>query len=257
MIDIRVKYQNFPALEIELIDHPLSQAYKDLIRRNDSAQALSRDPAKYNVDYLRKRSQEAKERLGWDWVKETYDLPTTTVMHKDIETYLAKGFQNIPEAFDELLHELHYTLHAIQGHNVRGDWVQVEWFNDDGITMPDDFKFVTELKFGDVKFQNPFVGHDPSFVYRQQDHTNISQTCKFHNLVRPGLNMMIKDYNFTIDENYLPWFKKHASTWVDQHGADKILRYTGWPKIGQVINTDVLASIINEPTFTFESIEVL
>jgi hypothetical protein len=257
MTDILVKYQGFPALEIELDYNSLKEPYLDLVKKNSSVKPISRDPQSYTDSRLRELGQEAQDRLGWAWVHDNYTLDITTQMHKDLETFLAQGFHNIPEEFDELLHELHYALHAIQGGQTRGDWIQVEWFNDDGVAMPEDLTFTTELKFGDVKLQNPYVGHDPSFVYRQQDSSNIAQTCRFHDLVRPGLNMMITDYRFEIPKNYLAWFQKHAPAWADQVGADTIMRYTGWPRVGRVVNTDVLKSISESEVFKIENIQVV
>lgn len=257
MTDILVKYQNFPALEIELVDHQLSHDYKDLVRQNLTTPAICRDPAQYTEDYFRQLCQRANDELGWDWVRESYPLSVTTILHKDIEEFLARGFHHIPEQYDDLLHELHYALHALQNGPAQRDWIQVEWFNDSGIPMPVDFAFVRKLKFGDVKLQNPYVGHDPSFVFRQQDHSKISQTCKFHDLVRPGLNIMTTDLEFQPPGNYISWFRKHAGQWVEQQGEEKILRYTGWPCIGKVKNIDILKKLVNEPVIKFESIQVL
>ena len=155
MADILVKYRGFPALEIELESSLFIATYKNLVRRNTVTPALSRDPCKYTPDYLIKLAQQAKTVLNWDWITDRYDLETTTRLHKDIETYLAQGFANIPEEHDNLCHELHYAIHAIQAGNTRGNWIQVEWFNDDSIPMADDHAFTCDLKFGDVKLQNP------------------------------------------------------------------------------------------------------
>ena len=157
MTDILVKYTGFDPLEIELDNNSLRESYLALVKKNSLVQPISRDPQSYSISRLKELGQQAQDRLGWNWVYDEYTMDITTQLHKDIETYLARGFQNIPEEFDELLHELHYALHAIQGGRNRGDWIQVEWFNDDGIPMPNDLTFTTELKFGDVKLQNPYV----------------------------------------------------------------------------------------------------
>ena len=257
MTDIVVKYRGFEALEIELDHNSLREPYLDLVKKNSQVQPISRDPQSYTADRLRELGQQAQDRLGWAWVHDQYTLDVTTQMHKDLEAFLAQGFHNIPEEFDDLLHELHYALHAVQGKETRGDWIQVEWFNDDGFAVPDDLVFTTELKFGDVKLQNPYVGHDPGFVYRQQDSSAVAQTCRFHDLVRPGLNMMITDCQFTIPKNYLAWFQQHAPKWVEQVGTDTIMRYTGWPRVGRVVNTDVLKSISQAEVFEIENIQVV
>jgi len=257
-VDILVKYQNFPALEIELDNISIKSQYKNLIAKNNQQhQVLSRDPCKYSLDYFAVLTQQAKQVLNWDWIQDTYSLDDLVRLHKDIEQYLAKGFSNIPEEHDNLLHELHYALHAIQGGNSRGNWIQVEWFSNDGIVVPDDLEFSTQLEFGDVKLQNPYVGHDPIFVYRQQDFSNISQTCKFHDLVRPGINIMIKSDQFEIKDNFKQWYETHAPNWVQQQSWTKIMRYTGWPRVGRVKNLDVLQQIAVSPVFEIESVHVL
>jgi hypothetical protein len=257
MIDILVKYHGFPALEIELAQNSLRDAYKNLVKQNSQHIAISRDPCRYTFDYFKSLAEQAKTVLGWDWISDTYDLATTVRLHKDIETYLEQGFENIPEEHDFLCHELHYALHAMQGENTRGNWIQVEWFNDDFIPMVDDLEFTNNLEFGDVKLQNAYVGHDPAFLFMQQDFSKISQTCKFHDIVRPGINIMIKPYSFAPGKYYLETLKNHAPEWFELHGAEKILRYTGWPRVGRVLNLDVLASIADSPVFVLEKVEVV
>lgn len=256
-VDILVKYKNFPALEIELDDNSLKHNYKKLLKKNSRQPPISRDPCKYTLEYFSILAQQAKDVLKWDWIQDHYSLIQLVNLHKDIEEYLANGFQTIPKEHDELLHELHYALHAIAAKNSRGKWIQVEWFNDDGFAMPDDLNFSTQLKFGDVKLQNPYVGHDPIFVYRQRDLSNIAQTCKFHDLVRPGINIMIKIDQFNSTNRYRDWYAANAPDWVEQHGWDKIMRYTGWPCVGRVKNLDVLKQLAISPLFEIESVHVL
>ncbi len=256
-VDVLVKYKNFPALEIELDNNSLKHDYKNLLKKNSQQSPISRDPCKYTLEYFSVLIQQAKNILKWDWIRDHYSVKELVDLHKDIEMYLSNGFKKIPEEHDNLLHELHYALHAIGARNSRGRWIQVEWFNDDGINMPDDLNFSTQLKFGDVKLQNPYVGHDPIFVYRQRDLTDIAQTCKFHNLVRPGINIMIQPEQFNITERYRAWYEMHAPNWVQQHGWDKIMRYTGWPHVGRVKNLDILKQIATSPLFEIESVDVL
>lgn len=255
--DILIKYQGFPALEIEFDPSLLANDYKELIHKNSNQPAISRDPCQYTEEYLRKLAQQAREVLGWDWVKNVYDLDTTTILHKDIEVYLGQGFDKIPEEHDRLCHELHYALHAVQLSNDRGNWIQVEWFNNDYIDMPDDFKFCHSLKFGDVKLQNPYVGHDPAFLFKQDDWSNVEQTCKFHDIVRPGLNIMIQEYSISNIDWYLKCLQRQAPSWYFKHGPEKILRYTGWPKVGRVLNLEVLKDIANSPLFVLENVTVV
>lgn len=256
-VDVLVKYKNFPALEIELDDNSLKHDYVNLLKKHSQQPPISRDPCKYTLEYFSVLTQQAKDILKWDWIRTHYSLTELVELHKDIELYLSSGFQNIPEEHDNLLHELHYALHAIQSKNSRGRWIQVEWFNDDGISIPDDLNFSLQLEFGDVKLQNPYVGHDPIFVYRQRDLSNIAQTCKFHDLMRSGINIMIEPEKFYITEHYRYWYEVHAPDWIQQHGWNKIMRYTGWPRVGRVKNLDVLKEIATSPLFEIESVDVL
>jgi hypothetical protein len=256
-VDVLVKYKNFPALEIELNDNSLKHDYKNLLKKNSQQPPISRDPCKYTLEYFSVLAQQAKDILKWDWIRAHYSLKELVDLHKDIETYLSNGFQNIPKEYDMLLHELHYALHAIEIKNSRGKWIQIEWFNNDGFAIPDDLNFSTQLEFGDVKLQNPYVGHDPIFVYRQRDFSNIAQTCKFHDLVRPGLNIMIQPEKCYITEHYRYWYEIHAPDWIQQHSWNKIMRYTGWPRVGRVKNLDVLKDVATSPLFEIESVHVL
>jgi hypothetical protein len=255
--DVLVKYKNFPALEIALDDNSLKHDYKNLLKKNSQHPSISRDPCKYTLEYFSVLTQQAKDILKWDWIRDQYSLNELVNLHKDIEVYLANGFKSIAKEHDELLHELHYALHAIGSKNSRGKWIQVEWFNDDGFQMPNDLIFSTQLEFGDVKLQNPYVGHDPIFVYRQRDFSSIGQTCKFHDLVRPGINIMIRPDRFVVTDFYRTWYNTHAPDWIQQNGWDKIIRYTGWPRVGRVKNLDVLKEIAISPLFEIESIDVL
>ena len=101
------------------------------------------------------------------------------------------------------------------------------------------------------------MGHDPIFVYRQRDFSSIGQTCKFHDLVRPGINIMIQLDHFNITERYRAWYEIHAPDWIQQHGWEKVMRYTGWPRVGRVKNLDVLKQIAISPLFEIESVHVL
>jgi hypothetical protein len=256
-VDILVKYHGFPALEIGLDSHRFVQDYKELVRKNSQKPAISRDPCRYNKEHFSLLVQQARLVLGWDWVDENLDLATSTRMHKDIEKYLAGGFHNVSDRHDELLHELHYGLHAIEGGNHRGNYIQVEWFNDECIPIAEDFEFCLALEFGDVKLQNPYVGHDPIFVYNQQDSVKIAQTCKFHDVARPGINIMIVEHDFPFIDQYLSWFQTHAPEWVQEQTVEKLIRYTGWPRVGKVQNLDVLKQISESPEFLLENVTVL
>ena len=144
---------------------------------------------------------------------------------------------------------MHYCLHIVQDPEqigTRQGAFQLEWFNDSGFDLDTEFTFGTNKQFGDVEFLNPFVGHGPVQIHHENDYTNISQTCKFHDFIKAGL--VISTYQHTIDrQTILDYFKQHAPDFVQLHGADKIMHYTGFPKIGRVVNLDQFRTLLESP----------
>ena len=161
----------------------------------------------------------------------------------------------MPAEHDNLLHELHYGLHILEhGTRKRVGWLQIEWYNDEGFELDYSFEFSSSANFGDLKFQNPFVGHGPLQMYDEQDFINISQTCKFHTFVKPGINIATGDFpEITAYDDIIKLFKEHDPAFVELHGEEKIRHYTGYPKIGRVINVDDLSLCLQEPILVFES----
>lgn len=257
MVNFEVKFYGVPALQCSLHDTKLAQRYLELIKYQTDT-PIFRDPPRYTLDYFKELAIEAKQVLGGDWIRDSYPLEITTLLHKDIEKYLATGFENIPEEHDHLLHELHYCLHAIESGSQRNSWLQVEWFNNDGFNIDaDEYPAKLDLEFGDLRLQNPYVGHHPLFVYEQKDSSNIQQTCKFHDFVKPGINIVVDSKNKTKSfdmETYLRWFKTHAPKFVQQHGVEKIKKFTGHPIVGSVINKSDLELLIQQPIVEFEHI---
>ena len=170
-------------------------------------------------------------------------------MHKDIEQLVGNNFESVPEHLDDVIHDLHLGLHLLQDNTTpsRLGWLQIEWYNDSGFTS-DDVEFSRSMNKGDLKLQNPFVGHGPLQIYLENDYTNISQTCKFHTFVKPGINIATLDYaEFTNTEDLIKQFQHHDIKFVNQHGIDKILSYTGYPTIGKVVDVELLQKLINCP----------
>lgn len=257
MVNFEVKFRGAPALQCSLHDTELTRRYVELIKRQTDSPVF-RDPPRYTLDYFKELAIEAQQVLGWDWIRDSYPLETTTMLHKDIEKFLAKGFENIPQEHDHLLHELHYCLHAIESGSRRDSWLQVEWFNDDGFAIDaDEYPAKINPEFGDLRLQNPYVGHHPMYVYEQKDSSNIEQTCKFHDFVKPGINIVV-DYNsknklFNIG-TYLKWFETHAPNFVARHGVEKLKKFTGHPIVGSVTNKSDLELLVQQPIIEFEYI---
>jgi hypothetical protein len=239
----------------------LGQRYFDLLKGQwlQDPNAIFRDPQKYTLEYFRHLAGRAHQELGWDWLRDQYTLQTTVLLHKDIEKFLEQGFANIPEIHDELLHELHFALHAIESGSRRNSWLQIEWFNDNGFDLPQDqYPAKLDIEFGDIRLQNPFVGHHPLFLYEQQDSHNIPQTCRMHNFVKPGINLVISKNpghrQFDWDR-YINWFKTHAPTWTEQITESTLKKYTGHPIVGKVQNLDALQQAIDMPYLEFDRLE--
>lgn len=257
MVNFEVKFCGAPALQCSLHNTNLTRRYLELVKSQVDV-PIFRDPPRYTLDYFKELAIEAQQVLGWNWIKDNYPLEITTLLHKDIEKYLTKGFENIPQEHDHLLHELHYCLHAIESGSRRNNWLQVEWFNDDGFNIDaDEYPAKINLEFGDLRLQNPYVGHHPLYVYEQNDNLDIQQTCKFHDFVKPGINIVVtrthKNKLFDM-ETYLKWFETHAPKFVAHHGVNKLKKFTGHPIIGSVINKSDLEWLVQQPIIEFEYI---
>ena len=244
-----IKYKNHPELVLDIDDTEVNNRWVELIKHNLAGSLpVYRDRVRYNVEYMFELAHQARAAFNWDWAVPEYDLSYTTILHKDLERLLGHtGFENVPEQYDHLLTEIHYCLHIIQNPETigtRNGAFQLEWFNDSGFDLPTEFTFDSKKHFGDVELLNPFVGHGPVQIFQENDYTEISQTCKFHNFVKAGL--VISTYNHSVDRNkILNYFVQHAPDFVKKHGDKKIQHYTGFPKIGRVINLEDFRQLLN------------
>jgi len=254
-----LQFRNCPPLYCELHNTKLASQYYHLLENQYQIDSnpIFRDPEKYTLQYFSVLANQAKQDLGWDWVRPQYTLDVTTQLHKDLETFLQFGFSHIPAEHDNLIHELHYALHAIESGSKRGHWLQIEWFNDNGFELPaDQYPAKINLEFGDLRLQNPYVGHHPLFVFEQDDKVNVTQTCKFHDFVKPGINIVVKSmpnkwFNW---EHYFAWFETNAPEFVQLHTKETIAKFTGHPVIGKVTNLKDLEIVVSTPLLEFEKI---
>lgn len=255
---IDLKFKNQPVLHLSIEDSNIGWQYFNLVKENyTKSKPIYRESNKYTLEYMLSLVTKAKEVLGWDWRADNYNLENCAVFHKDIEVLLGKtGFNTVPAEYDDLLHELHYGLHILEhGTNTRVGWLQIEWYNDEGFDLDYSFEFSSSANFGDLKFQNPFVGHGPLQMYDEQDFINISQTCKFHTFVKPGINIATVDFSkITFYDEIIQLFKQHDPAFVSLHSEEKIRHYTGYPKIGRVANLDDLQTCLDSPSLEFESL---
>lgn len=253
-----VKFQDQPELICQLDNTELADRYYNLLRQqyHDDPCAIFRDQQRYDIEYFHVLVSRAQQELGWNWRRPCYDLSVTTLLHKQLEQYLAQGYENIPEQHDELLHELHFALHALESGSQRDNWLQIEWYNDRGFSVSQDqYPAKLRLDFGDIRLQNPYVGHHPLYLYQQKDSVNISQTCRFHDFVKPGINLVIahNDRDLQFDQtHYLAWFREHGAEFLQQHTESTLLKYTGHPVVGRVINLDDLQRVVDCPKLFFE-----
>lgn len=257
MPNITVIFRNQPPIHIKLYDTTASKLWYDLFVQHYQQQfPLFRDMQKYSRQYLEQLIDQANRVCGWNFNKKIQTIDDTVDLHKHIEVTLANGYENISSQWDHLLDELHFTLHKLQHRNMsdqphRGNFLQIEWFNDNYVSLPEDFVFERTPQFGSLRLQNAYVGHPPLYLYSQNDCTNVYQTCRFHDRIKPGLHIMTTPESLKpvpIDiEVYTQWWNTHAPEFVAQHGLEKIMYYTGHPIIGQVTNTDDLAAVVASP----------
>ena len=250
MPDITVIFQNQTPLHIKLYNTTAAKIWYELfVQHYQEKFPLFRDMQKYNWQYLEHLVDQANKTCGWNFTTQIQSLQDTVDLHKHIEVTLARGYQDIPSDWDHLLDELHFALHASQqrtylGRSRRGSFLQIEWFNDDYVPLPEDFVFQPTCEFGNIRLQNAYVGHPPLKIFNENDHANVFQTCRFHDRIKSGLNMVISQSQPMVDiAAYTKWWNTHALEFVKQHGWSKIMRYTGHPIIGHVVNTDDLARI--------------
>ena len=247
---IEIIFSKHKPVTIAIDDNQTSGKFIKVLQRNIvRGDHVWRDPLKYTKDYFQILCKDVAEQLGWDWVKDEYSIEQTTRMHKDIEQMLEKtnSFSNVPGHLQNLIHEAHFCIHQIQyAKQDRTPFIQIEWFNDDSVTMPDDAVFSNELEFGDIILQNPYVGHPPVQCYQQNDHTDIDRTCQFHDIIKPGVKINTcedKVRGYTDLEKYKSWWHTYCGDFVETVGWQKIEQYTGWPKVGKVIDKDNLLNI--------------
>lgn len=257
---INIFFKNHIPITLEIIDNPVGIKFFELVKKNlKKEKPIFRDHAKYNELYLNDLAVLLKKELNWNWLTNDYSIENTVCMHKEIENLLEKdnSFKNIPGNLQNLIHEAHFCIHSIQYKSkdyLHGVFLQIEWFNDDFIELDEDFQFCTQTSFGDIILQNPYVGHPPIQCYQQNDYKNILRTCTFHDRIKPGIKINLTNKDFQAFDRYKNWWHEKCIDFVNLHGFDKILRYTGFPKVGKVKNLDTLNEVLKSPILELEKI---
>jgi hypothetical protein len=263
MSEITVKFKNCPEFDIELYNNTTVNLFLEILKNNLSKELpIFRDPKKYTEEYLGKLIIEVKEKLGWDWLKDQYSIENTVKFHKDIESLLDKegDFSKIPGDLQNLIHEAHFCIHAIQYLDIerpRGPFLQLEWFNDDYVNLPKNAEFNQCVNFGDLILQNAYVGHPPIQCWQQNDYKNIERTCAFPDRIKPGIKINLcdpaKKFNWDLYES---WWRTNCTEFVNRVSFEKIKYYTGFNIIGKVKNTELLKNILNEPLLEVEKVYI-
>lgn len=247
---IRVKFHGHADLIIQVDDTETGQLYYELTRQQvQQQQPFYADTSLYTPEYMITLAQQARDAFGWDWFSSTYDTSVTARLHKDLEHSIGQlGFESVPEQYDQLLYDLHHCLHAIQHGKTqpgRDEHFQLEWFTDCSGPLPASFEFSETSSFGDLILINPYVGHNPLQVYRENDWTSIETTCRFHDRVKPGI-VITQGFNCAKDV-IVDAFKQHVPEFVAVHGEQKIRYYSGVARIGQVINRETFRALLQSP----------
>lgn len=245
---ISVYFFNQPGLHIQVNDTRTGRLFFDLNQRiNQQLPVYYRDTRTYTTGYMVELAHRARDAFGWNWFPESYDRASKAKLHKDLENYVGRlSFKNIPEEHDELLYELHHCLHAIyDGKNQpeRSDNLQIEWFTDESVPLPECFEFQETCQFGDLILINPYVGHNPLQIYQEDDFQSLHTTCRFHDIIKPGV-VVSQGAQVTKDE-ILTQFKRQAPAFVQQHGEEKIRRYAGSAVIGSVEDPEVFRQLLD------------
>jgi hypothetical protein len=250
---ICVHFFNQPVLSISVDATETGKLYFDITRKQNLAQTpFYRDSILWSTEYMIELAQQAKIAFDWDWLHDSYDLSVTTQLHKDLENSIGKlGFAQIPEEYDSLLYDLHHCLHAIQHgtekKQIRSGNFQIEWLTDNSMALPDSFEFVPETNFGDLILINPYVGHNPLQIYNENDFGSLSTTCKFHDIIKPGIVLCNKTSNVS-KQTIFEKFQDQDPDFVCLHGAEKIKYYSGSAVVGGVDDVSVLKHLQSVPT---------
>jgi len=243
---ILVHYFNQPTIEIVVSDTETGRLFFNLNKEIAQTQSpIFVDTLKYTHEYMVGLAQQARVALNWDWVADHYDISVTAQLHKDLENYVGKlGFDQVPEEHDNLLYDLHHCLHEIQFGKLsdgRCNNLQIEWLTDISVPLPESFEFVESTKYGDLILINPYVGHNPLQIYRENDFTSLTTTCKFHDVIKPGI--VLTNPEHVSKNTILNKFKEHDPEFVKLHGEDKICYYAGAAVIGHVTDQEVLRQV--------------
>jgi hypothetical protein len=258
---INVKFLNLPVIKIAVNNSDTGRLYFDLTKQiNEKQQPFYRDTISYTTERMVELAQEAKKVFGWEWLSDSYDISITAKLHKDLENYVGRlSFHSIPSEHDQLLYDLHHCLHAIQFEKTgsgRSANLQIEWFTDESVPLPNSFEFSESCNFGDLILINPYVGHNPLQIFLENDFESLNTTCKFHDVIKPGI--VLSTSTQINKDQILVKFKDCDPEFVKQHGEEKIRYYTGAAVVGKVVDPELFRKIKqHSSTLVLEKVEFI
>lgn len=235
---------------LKMLIYKLYSKYKEFFNIKNTRKKLpeSEDQIYQRIQQL---IAEANTLLHWNFPIQLDTIDDAVNLHKSIEEICKDGFVSIPAEYDYIIHDIHSILHTLEANGrfsknneipPHDEILTLEWYNDDQIALDVNFHHKLNLEVGDIKLQFPYVGHPPLQAYRTNDYSRIHQTCKFHNVIRPGLTIVTNVHNrnnFSLS-HYIKWWYNNAPDYVSKHGLETILNYTGHPVIGRVLNTEAI-----------------
>jgi hypothetical protein len=128
----------------------------------------------------------------------------------------------------------------------REEHMQIEWLTDTSCPLPESFEFSEISNFGDLILINPYVGHNPLQIFRENDWTSINTTCRFHDIVKPSI-VITQGFRIRKD-TIVNEFKQRVPEFVARHGEEKIRYYSGVAVIGHVTNPEVFSALLTSST---------
>jgi len=249
-MNIIIKLFDQPDIKVLVNDTESGSLYYNLTKKiNNTQLPFYQDTAIYTPAYLLQLAQEAKRVLGWNWMSDHYDISVATKLHKDLENFFSEfSHDDIPEEHDTLIYNLHHCLHAIQFGNSgrQTSPFQIEWLTDESVELPESFEFTEQCSYGDLILLNPYVGHNPLQIYNENDFSSLSTTCRFHDIIKPGI-VLVQSISEISKEKILSEFKKNDPDFVNLHGEQKIKYYSGAAVIGKVQDANLFKSIMEFP----------
>jgi hypothetical protein len=182
--------------------------------------------------------KQANREFNFNWPLNPTTQEELNAMHKDIET--------APGIDAHKFRIIHDQLHSKEIHNGTGQY-QIGWADSLGKfyrkkdikkKIPDHANnFSKKIKRGDVFLGFPHVGKSPVLCMEQKETENLRQTCRLHDTICLDIAIAKNDAVCDTDRKLSDWFDQNKITFFTK---EKMLKYNGWGKIGEVVNKDTI-----------------